>query len=395
MRYIDEMDISGKKVFIRVDFNVPLDENQNITDDNRIQAALPTIEYALKKGASLILASHLGRPKGQRNPKFSMEPVAKRLGELLNKEVKLAPDCIGPEVANMVAAMQPGEVIMLENLRFHKEETEDDPEFARKLAALADVFINDAFAVCHRRNASVHAITEFVKECGAGLLIKNELHYYEKALESPKHPLGVIVGGVKISSKLGALQNLMQKVDKLFVGGAMANTFLVSQGYKVGKSLIEKDMVDTAARLIETGKEKGISLFLPVDVVIAKKLEKNAPFKEVDIANVPDDWQILDVGTKTVQKYADELKECATVIWNGPLGAFETSPFDRGTIGIAKCVAELDALTVVGGGDTAAALKHAGVENKVSYISTGGGAFLKLLEGKKLPAIEALENCGK
>lgn len=395
MRYIDEIDLSGKRLFIRVDFNVPLDENQNITDDNRIRAALPTVEYALEKGASVILASHLGRPKGQRNPKFSMEPVARRLGELLNKEVKLAPDCIGPEVAEMAAAMRPGDVVMLENLRFHKEETDDDPEFAKKLAALADVYINDAFAVCHRRNASVHAITDFVKECGAGFLIKNELHYYEKALESPKRPLGVIVGGVKISSKLGAIQNLMQKVDKLFVGGAMANTFFVSKGYKVGKSLMEEHMVETAGKLMKEAEDKGISLFLPVDVVVAERLESGADFKEVDIDDVPENWQILDVGPKTVEKYSDELKDCATIIWNGPLGAFETSPFDRGTVGIARCLAELDSLTVVGGGDTAAALKHAGVEDRVSYISTGGGAFLKLLEGKKLPAIEALEKCGK
>ncbi len=395
MRYIDEIDVSGKRLFIRVDFNVPLDEDQNITDDNRIGAALPTIEFALQKGASVILASHLGRPKGQRNPKFSMEPVAKRLGELLKKDVKLAPDCIGPEVARMVAAMKAGDVIMLENLRFHKEETDNEPEFARKLAALEDVYINDAFAVCHRKNASVHAITDFVKECGAGFLIKNELHYYEKALESPRHPLGVIVGGVKISSKLGALQNLIQKVDKLFVGGAMANTFLVSQGYNVGKSLVEEDMVDTAGKLIREAEKRGVSLFLPTDVVVARRLETGAECKEVDIHNVPEEWQILDVGPGTVEKYSDELKECATIIWNGPLGAFETSPFDRGTVEIARCLANLDSLTVVGGGDTAAALKHAGVEDKVSYISTGGGAFLKLLEGKKLPALEALENCSK
>ncbi len=395
MRYIDEIDVSGKRLFVRVDFNVPLDEEQNITDDNRIKAALPTIECALRKGASVIVASHLGRPKGRRNPRFSMKPVAERLGELLNKEVKLAPDCIGPEVSRMVAAMKSGDVVMLENLRFHKGETDDDPEFAKKLAALEDVYINDAFAVCHRKNASVHAIADFVKECGAGFLIKNELHYYEKALESPEHPLGVIVGGVKISSKLGALQNLIKKVDMLFVGGAMANTFLVSQGRGVGKSLVEEDMVDTAGKLIEEAKEKGISLFLPEDVVVAERLEQGAEYRVVDISNVPENWQILDIGPRTIEKYSDELNKCATVIWNGPLGAFETSPFDRGTVEIAKCLAGLDSLTVVGGGDTAAALKRAGVEDKVSYISTGGGAFLKLLEGKKLPALEALENCSK
>ncbi len=395
MRYIDEIDVSGKRLFIRVDYNVPLDENRNITDDNRIRAALPTINYSLENGASVILASHLGRPKGERNPRFSMEPVARRLGELLGKEVKLAPDCIGPEVAEMVAALRPGDVLMLENLRFHKEETDDDPEFAKKLAALADVYINDAFAVCHRRNASVHAITNFARECGAGFLIKNELHYYEKALEAPKHPVGVIIGGVKISSKLGALRNLVQKVDKIFVGGAMANTFLVSQGYNVGKSLVEEDMVEAAGDLIKDARKRGVALYLPVDAVVAERLEKGAPKKEVEINNIPADWQVLDIGPKTVEEYSNELKDCTTVIWNGPLGAFETEPFDTGTVSIARCLAGLDGLTVVGGGDTAAALKHAGVEDKVSYISTGGGAFLKLLEGKKLPALEALEKCGK
>ncbi len=395
MRFIDEIEISGKRLFIRFDFNVPLDENRNITNDNRIRAALPTINYALEKGASIIVASHLGRPKGQKNQKFSLAPVAKRLGELINRSVKLAPDCIGPEVAEMVATMHPGDVIMLENLRFHKDETDNDPEFAKKLAALADVYVNDAFAVCHRRNASVHAIADFAKECAAGFLIKNELHYYEQALGSPKRPVGVIVGGVKISSKLGALQSLIEKVDKLFIGGAMANTFLAGLGHQVGKSLCEPDMIDSAMAVVSESRDRGVSLFLPEDVVVAEKLEKDAPSKEVAVEEIPDGWQALDIGRKTLEKYSAELRDCATIIWNGPLGAFETPPFDRGTVEIAKFVSSLDALTVIGGGDTAAALKLAGVEDKVSYVSTGGGAFLKLLEGKKLPALEALETCGK
>lgn len=393
MRFIDEIDVTSKKVFIRVDFNVPLDEQRQITDDNRIRAAIPTIEYALEKGASVILASHLGRPKGERVSRFSLEPVARRVGELLGKQVNLAPDCIGPEVANMVAVMYPGDVIVLENLRFHKDETDNNLEFARKLAALADVYINDAFAVCHRSHASVHAITQFVKVCAAGFVLKNELHYYHKALESPERPLAVIVGGVKVSSKLGALRSLIEKVDKLFIGGAMANTFLKSQGFAIGKSLFEEEMVSSAKKLMETAKEKGVSLYLPEDVIVAEKLEANSPWKDAGLDDVPDDWQILDIGPATWEKYAKELDGCATIIWNGPMGAFEIPPFDRGTVAIADCLASLKALTVVGGGDTSAALKHAGKEKSVSYISTGGGAFLKLLEGKLLPAFEALEAC--
>jgi len=395
IKYIDEIPLKGQRVLMRTDFNVPLDDSGNITDDSRIRAALPSIRYALEVEARLILCSHLGRPKGQRIEKFSLRPVAGRLGELIDREVPLAPDCIGAEVENQVSSMSDGEVLLLENLRYHQGETKNDPGFAKALARMADVYINDAFAVSHRSHASVTGIPGLVKNCAAGFLVKQELLYFKKAVEGPARPLAAILGGVKISSKLGAVKNILDRVDKLIVGGAMANTFLAAQGINIGKSLAEKSLADTAGALIDRARDKGVKLYLPVDCIIARDIDANAGTRTVPVQEIPDDWMALDIGPATSSLFSEALYNVKTIVWNGPMGAFELEPFSQGTMALAHAVGSSQAISIVGGGDTGLAVHRAGEAGNISYMSTGGGAFLSLLEGKELPGIAALEECIK
>lgn len=393
MKNIRDIDIRGKKVLIRVDFNVPLDAQGNITDDIRIRGVLPTINHALDENARIIICSHMGRPKGQRKEEFSLAPAAKRLSRLIAKEVRLAPDCIGPEVKAIVDGMQPGDVILLENLRFHAEEQANDENFSRQLAELADVYINDAFAVAHRAHASVVGVTRFSKQCGAGFLLQKEMDYFHRSVSNPMRPLVAIVGGAKVSSKLGALRNLMDRVDKMIIGGAMANTFLKSMGYEVGQSKVEDDLLDIARELIDKAKAQGVKLYLPVDCIVADRFEARAESKRVTTQEVPKEWMVLDIGPATTTLFTEALEDAKTIIWNGPMGAFEMDAFSRGTMAMVQGVARSHALTIVGGGDTDVAVHQAGESNNISYISTGGGAFLMLMEGKKLPGVDALEQC--
>ncbi|MCA1905187.1 MAG: phosphoglycerate kinase [Desulfarculus sp.] len=390
MRYINEVDLRQKRVLIRVDFNVPLDENQNITDDNRIRAALPTINFALDEGAKVIVASHIGRPKGKRVPALSMAPVARRLGRLLQKDVKLAPDCVGAEVRQMVEALQPGEVLVLENLRFHPGETLNDDEFARELASLCDVYINDAFAVAHRENASVVAVTKFAPLAVAGFTMKKELEYFKRSLLDPARPLAAVVGGAKAMTKLPALENLLEHADKILIGGAMANTFLMSVGYDVGRSMVEEELVPVANVLLRNAKRQGVKVYIPVDCVVADRFDPKAETKLVTVQDVPPNWMITDIGPATSLLYREALADCKTIIWNGPMGAFEIDAFSRGTYNMVSTIAQSYALTIIGGGDTDVAVAKAGEIGNISYISTGGGAFLALLTGEVLPAVEAL-----
>ena len=395
IRYIDEIDdLSGKKVFIRVDFNVPLDENQNITEDTRIRAVLPTINYALDYNAKVILASHLGRPKGERKPKYSMAPAAKRLSRLLGKEVKLAPDCIGDEVTAMIDRMNPGDVLMLENVRFYPGEEKNDDSFAKALANGCEIYVNDAFAVSHRAHASVEAISKFFPIVAAGFLMKNEMSYFEKAMTNPIRPLVAILGGAKVSGKLEVLGNLLNKVDKIVIGGGMAFTFLKALGYNVGKSLVEEDLIETAKKTYDAARAKGIKFYLPVDCVAADRFNPEAETKVTTVQEIPDEWMALDIGPATVTLFAEALQNAKTIIWNGPMGVFEMDAFSRGTFAMVSAVANSYALTIVGGGDTDSAVHRAGEYAKISYISTGGGAFLELLEGKVLPGIKVLEENG-
>ncbi len=395
MKTLDDVDLKGKRVFMRVDFNVPFDKDGRITDDLRIRAVLPSIRKVLDSGAKLVLASHLGRPKGKPAPEFSLKPVADYLSNLLSLPVPLAPDCIGPEVEKVASSLPEGGILMLENLRFHPEEEKNDSEFSSKLASLSDVYVNDAFAVSHRAHASVEGITHFISLCAAGYQLQKEVEYFHKGLENPQRPLAVIIGGAKISTKIALLEHLLEKADFLLIGGAMANTFLKAQGKPVGKSLVEDDYLGTAAKLIEAANKRGVKIFLPVDVVVSVSADSCGDVRQVSIDKVPDDTQILDIGSQTIQVFESVLKNCKTVVWNGPMGVFEKPPFYMGTFAVAEFLATLDALTVVGGGDSAAAVKKAGMEDKVSYVSTGGGAFLEMMEGIKLPGIVALENCGK
>lgn len=396
IRYIDEVkDLAGKRILLRVDFNVPLDQGGNITDDTRIRAVLPTINYALDCDARIIIASHLGRPKGEVNPKYSMSPAAKRLSRLLDKEVRLAPDCIGNEVSALVASMKPGEVIMLENLRFYPGEEKNDPAFAQSLADLCDVYINDAFAVSHRAHASVEAITRHVPVAAAGFLMKNEMTFFDRAMRNPVHPLVAILGGAKVSGKIEVIDNLLNKVDKIIVGGGMAFTFLKALGYDIGKSIVEESLLETALNAYNKAREKGIKFYLPVDCVVADRFDPAAEIKITPIQEIPQDWMALDIGPATVTLFSQVLQNAKTIIWNGPMGVFEMDAFSRGTFAMVSAVANSYALTIVGGGDTDVAVHRAGEFAKISYISTGGGAFLELLEGKKLPGIRVLEENGK
>ena len=383
---------NGKKVFVRVDFNVPMDEHQHITNDTRIRATLPTIQHLLNAGAAVILACHVGRPTEAREPQFSTRPIVARLEELLGQTVKWAPDCVGPEAEKAAADLKPGEVLLLENLRYHKAEKKNDPEFAKQLASLADVAVDDAFGVAHRAHASNVGITAHL-ETVAGFLMEKEINYIGKTLENPKRPFVAIIGGAKVSDKIGVIENMIDKVDTIIIGGGMAHTFDASKGYPIGDSLCERDKIDLAKALLEKAAKKGVKVVLPVDLVIADKFAADANTKIVDVDKVPDGWQALDSGPKTSEEYVNALKGAKTVIWNGPMGVFEFDAFAKGTEAVARAVAQATkegAVSIVGGGDSIAALKKTGLSEKISHISTGGGATLELLEGKVLPGIAAL-----
>ncbi len=392
MKTLEEMDLKGKRVLLRVDLNCPI-EGGVVADDTRIRAVLPSINYCIEQGARLILCSHLGRPKGERRPEFSLAPVAKRLGEILKKEVALADDCIGQAAEEAVAKLSEGDCLLLENVRFHPGETKNDPELAKALARLCDVFVNDAFAACHRAHASVVGVPEYVAECGAGFLLKKELDYFKKAMDDPVRPLVAIMGGAKVSSKLGAITNILNKVDKLIIGGAMANTFLKAKGIDVGDSLVEDELLDEAKGILQLAKEKGVPLYLPVDAVCAESMEAQDTFIR-PYGEIPAGLKVFDIGPASVTLFREVLQDARTVVWNGPLGAFEKRQFSRGTFAISSTLASLHALTIVGGGDTDRAVHEAGDASQMSYMSTGGGAFLHLLEGKELPGVVALEKCG-
>jgi len=381
---LPELDLKGKRVFIRVDFNVPLAPGgQEITSDKRIRASLPTIQFVLDQGAGVILASHLGRPKGKPNVEMSLKPCAVRLQELLGRPVKMAPDCVGPEVEAMLP--KPGEVLLLENLRFHKEEEENNPEFAKKLAALCEVYINDAFGSAHRAHASTEGMVAFTSQQAAGMLMDKELEYLTLVTRNPPRPCIAVLGGAKVSDKIEVIENLLGFVDHLLIGGAMAYTFLRAKGETTGKSLVEEDKIDLAKSLLE---RSGAKLVLPVDHVVAKELKAGADFQVV--TTIPDGAMGLDIGPETVRKYEAVVRAAKTIIWNGPMGVFELPPFDRGTVAVAKAVAESGAVSVVGGGDSEKAVKAAGVSAKISHVSTGGGATLEYLAGYKLPGVAAL-----
>ena len=386
------IDPHGKKVFVRVDFNVPMDEHQHITNDTRIRATLPTIQHLLNAGAAVILACHVGRPTEAREPQFSTRPIVARLEECLGQPVKWASDCVGPEAEKAAADLKPGEVLLLENLRYHKAEKKNDPEFARQLASLADIAVDDAFGVAHRAHASNVGITKYL-ETVAGFLMEKEINYIGKTLEAPKRPFVAIIGGAKVSDKIGVIENMIDKVDTIIIGGGMAHTFDASKGYPVGDSLVERDKIDLAKQLLEKAEKKGVKVVLPVDVVIADKFAADANTTTVDVDKVPDGWQALDSGAKTSEEYVNALKGAKTVIWNGPMGVFEFDAFAKGTEAVARAVAQATkegAISIVGGGDSIAALKKTGLSEKISHISTGGGATLELLEGKVLPGIAAL-----
>ena len=390
---LGEEDIRGKVILGRFDFNVPTDDHNNITDDVRIRRAIPTINYILDNYGKLVILSHRGRPKGKRLPEFSMKIVAKRLERLLKKDIIFIDDCIGEDVKKSIEETPAESVIFLENVRFYEEETKNDKEFAKKLAELCDIYLDDAFGNAHRTHASNVAITEFVDNCVAGFLMKDEIMYFKRALENPTRPLVSIVGGAKVSDKLGALENLLDRVDKMIVGGGMAFTFLKALGNNIGKSLVEEELIGKALDIMRKADKKDVKFYLPVDCVVAKEVDAASELKVVPIKEIPDDWKGLDIGPATTTLFSEVVKDARTIVWNGPMGVFEIDQFARGTMSMVHSVANTYALTIVGGGDTDVAVHKAGEVDRISYISTGGGAFLHLLEGKDLPAIKALEKC--
>ena len=386
---VKDIDLKDKKVIVRCDFNVPQDENGKITDNRRIVSALPTIKYLLEQNCKVILCSHLGRPKGEVKEEFSLKPVAKELSKLLGQEVIMANDVIGKDAETKAANLKNGEVMLLENVRFHREETDNDPEFAKKLASLAEVYVNDAFGTAHRAHASTVGITKYLPAV-SGFLIEKELKFLGNTLENPERPFVAILGGAKVSDKIGVIDSLLEKVDTLMIGGGMAYTFFKAQGYGVGNSLCEPDKCDLALELMKKAKQKGVKMMLPVDTKIGKEFKPDTESKIVGWKEIPDEWEGFDIGPETIKMFKDELQHAKTVIWNGPLGLFEFDQFAIGTNEIAKTLAEIDATTIIGGGDSAAAAQKAGLADKITHISTGGGASLEFLEGKKLPGIEAL-----
>ena len=386
---VKDIDLKGKKVFVRCDFNVPMDENQNITDNARIVGALPTIKYLLEQNCKIILASHLGRPKGEFKPEFSLAPVAKELSKLLGQEVIMAKDVIGEDACEKAANLKEGEILLLENVRFHKEETDNDPEFCKKLASMAEVYVNDAFGTAHRAHASTTGIASYLPAV-SGFLIEKELKFLGNAVNNPERPFVAILGGAKVSDKIGVIDSLLEKVDTLMIGGGMAYTFFKAQGYEVGNSICEMDKLDLAKEAMEKAKQKGVKFMLPVDTKVGKEFKPDTESKMVSYTEIPADWEGFDIGPETIKMFEEELRKAKTVVWNGPLGLFEFDQFAIGTNAIAKVLSEIDATTIIGGGDSAAAVKKAGLEDKMTHISTGGGASLEFLEGKKLPGIEAL-----
>jgi phosphoglycerate kinase len=393
---IRDLSLNNHRVLMRVDFNVPLEDGR-VIDDTRIRETLPTIEYALRHGARLVLVSHLGRPKGKRNLAFSLKPAAERLRMLLDKElargenVGFCPECIGPEAEEMAGRLEQGQTLLLENLRFHPEEEANDPKFAKQLAGLADYYVNDAFGTAHRAHASTVGVTTFVQKSAAGLLMEKELQYMGKALRHPERPFIAILGGAKVSDKIGVIRNLLDKVDALIIGGGMAYTFLKAQGEPVGKSLVEEDKVELARELLKEAKKHKLKFLLPTDHVVAEKIDANAIVRTVPTGGIPDNMMALDIGPKTVEAFTEEIGRALTIVWNGPMGVFEVSPFSKGTFKVAQAVAEnVGATSIVGGGDSVSAVNAAGVADKITHISTGGGASLEFLEGKKLPGVEAL-----
>ena len=389
IRTVDQIELKGKRVFIRVDFNVPLNERKEVTDDTRIVLSLPTIRFVVEAGGKVILASHLGRPKGKKDPKFSLASVSERLSQLLGQKVALANDCIGEEVEKQIEKMAEGQVLLLENLRFHPEEEKNDETFSKALASLCDVYINDAFGAAHRAHASTEGMTRYVKTVAAGFLMMKEIESLEKALVDPQKPYVAILGGAKVSDKIGVVQNLLDKVTTLLIGGGMAYTFLKAEGIEVGKSLVEEDQIEFSRSLLQKAKEK-VKFLLPYDHVAAERMDAQAKKQTVENGKIPSDWVCLDIGPETVRAFSEEIKTAKMIVWNGPMGVFEIEPFSHGTFAIARAVAGSSAFSIVGGGDSVAAVNKAGVAERISHISTGGGASLEFLEGKKLPGIEAL-----
>ncbi len=387
---VDQIDVRNKRVFLRADFNVPLDGDMHITDDRRIRSALPTINYLIDEGAKVVLASHLGRPKGAPDPRYTMAPVAKRLSRLLSKEVHYTGELVGPAVEREIEKMAPGEVFLLENLRFDKGEETNGEEFSRKLARLADVYVNDAFGTAHRSHASVVGITRYVKELSIGFLMKKEVSYLKGAITNPTRPFVAVLGGGKVSSKLGVIANLHEKVDKMVIGGGMAFTFYRAMGLETGKSLVEENLVDVAREMMDKSRKNNVKFYLPMDCVVAESRESNAPTKIVPYQEIPQGWTALDIGPASVRLFSEVLENAKTILWNGPMGVFEEDAFSRGTFAMAHSVGNCYALTIVGGGDTALAVHRAGESDNMTFISTGGGAALELLEGKELPGLSVI-----
>ncbi|MEW6275692.1 MAG: phosphoglycerate kinase [Bacillota bacterium] len=388
---VADVSVTGKRVLVRVDFNVPLDQGGNVADDTRIRASLPTIHYLIERGAKVILASHLGRPKGKRDERCRLDPVARRLEELLGKEVVKVDDCVGEEPKAAIAGMQPGDVLLLENVRFYAEEEKNEERFARRLAELADLYVNDAFGAAHRAHASTEGVAHFLPAV-AGFLMEKEINMLSKALAAPERPFVAILGGAKVSDKIGVCENLIARADVLIIGGGMANTFLKAQGWAMGKSLFEADKVELAGKLLEKAKAKGVDFRLPVDLVVALAPDPDARPRVVPVQDVPAEWMALDIGPESVKVFCEVVGKAKTIVWNGPMGVFEMAPFAAGTFEIARALAESQAVTIVGGGDTAAAVEKAGVADKMTHISTGGGASLEFLEGKTLPGVAALQD---
>ena len=386
---IKDINLKEKKVLVRCDFNVPMDEQRNITDNTRIVSALPTIKYLLNENCAIILCSHLGRPKGEFKEEFSLKPVAKELSRLLNKEVIMAKDVIGEDAKSKAKELKNGEVMLLENVRFHREETDNDENFAKELASMAEIYVSDAFGTVHRAHASTAGVAKFLPAV-AGLLIEKELKFLGAAVTNPERPFVAILGGAKVSDKIGVIDSLLEKVDTLIIGGGMAYTFFKAQGYEVGNSICELDKLDLAREAMQKAKEKGVKLMLPVDTKVGKEFKEDTESKTVKYNEIPSDWEGFDIGEETIKIFEEEIRKAKTVVWNGPLGLFEFDQFAIGTNAIAKTLSQIDAVTIIGGGDSAAAVKKAGLENKMTHISTGGGASLEFLEGKKLPGIECL-----
>lgn len=388
---IEDIDLKNKKVLVRCDFNVPMDEEKNITDNTRIVAALPTIKYLLENNCAIILCSHLGRPKGEFKPEFSLKPVAKELSKLLNKEIIMANDVIGEDAKSKAKNLQNGQIMLLENVRFHREETDNDPEFSKQLASMAEVYVNDAFGAAHRAHSSTAGVAQYLPAV-SGFLIEKELKFLGNALNNPERPFVAIMGGAKVSDKIGVIDSLLEKVDTLIIGGGMAYTFFKAQGYEVGNSICEMDKLDLAKELMEKAKNKGVKLMLPVDTKIGKEFKPDTESKTVSWTEIPEGWEGFDIGEESIKIFAEEIKKAKTVVWNGPLGLFEFDQFAIGTNSIAEVLSQIDATTIIGGGDSAAAVRKAGLEDKMTHISTGGGASLEFLEGKKLPGIECLQD---